>query len=283
MEDYLLSREGEIYTACYFMSIALVAAWEALAPRRALTQPMGLRWFNNIAVTVLDIVLARYIFPLLGIALALTTTQHGWGLLALINSPPALAFAISIVILDLNNYAQHYLLHRIPLLWRLHRMHHSDMDYDFSTSLRFHPLEALFSVGLELVVIFIFGIPAFAYMIYKILRVILAAFVHGNLLIPKHIDKQLRKIIVTPDLHRIHHSASRVESNHNFAGVTPLWDRLFGTYMDQPALGHDKMEVGLLEFREEKHRYLPWMLLQPFMNPSPTGELMPSSLENKAR
>ncbi|MCB1663515.1 MAG: sterol desaturase family protein [Pseudomonadales bacterium] len=277
MQDYFLSHEGEIYTGCYFFAIAIVAALEAVMPRRALCQSMGLRWFGNIAVAIIDILLIRSIFPLLGIALALNSSENNWGLMPLMHVPATLAFAIGIIILDFNNYLQHYLLHRIPLLWRLHRMHHSDMDYDFSTSLRFHPLEAIFSVALELMVIFIFGIPAFAYLIYKLVRVLMAAFVHGNLLIPENIDRQLRKVIVTPDLHRIHHSVSKVESNCNFAGVTPWWDKLFNTYIDCPELGQENMKVGLEQFRETKHRYLPWMLLQPFMNPKPTDDLMPSS------
>lgn len=250
-------------------------------PRQTLSQPMGLRWLGNIAVTILDILLVRTIFPFLGIALALAlnTEQNGWGLMPLLHVPTAWAMLIGIVVLDLNNYLQHYLLHHIPLLWRLHRMHHSDMDYDFSTSLRFHPLEAVFSVAIELFVIFIFGIPAIAYMVYKILRVFMAAFVHGNLRIPKTVDWQLRKILVTPDLHRIHHSASQIEANCNFSGVTPWWDRLFGTYMEHPALGHEKMTVGLAEFRDEKYRYLPWMLLQPFINPKPIDDLILSSSE----
>lgn len=283
MEAYFLSHEGEIYTGCYFFAIALVAGWEALAPRKALRQPMGMRWFSNIAVTVIDILLVRALFPLLGIALALEVTNKGWGLMPWLNTPPLFAFLMGLLILDFNNYLQHYLLHKFPILWRLHRMHHSDTDYDFSTSLRFHPLEAIFSVALELLVIAAFGIPAFAYLIYKIIRVLMAAFVHGNLLIPTQIDRALRIVLVTPDLHRIHHSLSKLESNSNFAGVTPLWDRIFGTYLDQPSQGHEALEIGLKEFREDKYRQLHWMLLQPFLKASRLSGADQPTMENGLR
>ena len=264
MQDYFLSHEGEIYTGCYFFAIAIVAALEAVMPRRALSQSMGLRWFGNIAVAIIDILLIRSIFPLLGIALALNSSENNWGLMPLMHVPATLAFAIGIIILDFNNYLQHYLLHRIPLLWRLHRMHHSDMDYDFSTSLRFHPLEAIFSVALELMVIFIFGIPAFAYLIYKLVRVLMAAFVHCNLLIPENIDRQLRKVIVTPDLHRIHHSVHPDETNSNYGFHLSVWDRIFGSYRDAPRDGQTTMQIGLHEFREAGDQSLWALLINPF-------------------
>lgn len=269
MQELLLSHEGEVYAGCYFLAIALVAAGESVSPRRRLTQPMGLRWSTNILIAIINILLVRSLFPVFGVAFALYVQHQGWGLSRATGMSSALVFLVSIIALDLANYIQHYLLHRVPVLWRLHRMHHSDMDYDFSTALRFHPLEAILSTLVDLLVVLLIGVPAIAYLSYKIVQVVLAYFIHGNLRIPTILDRLLRKVIVTPDLHRIHHSVALRESNSNFGGITPWWDRLFRTYLDQPALGHEKMEVGLTVFRETKHRYLPWMLAQPFLSDSP--------------
>lgn len=265
MLDYLLQHEGAVYAGCYTASIAIVAFWEGIRPRRTLTQPMGLRWSNNILVTLLDVMLVRLTFPLIGITFAIYVANQGWGILHLIQLPPLAAALIALMLLDLGTYIQHFLLHK-PLLWRLHLMHHSDLDYDFSTGLRFHPLEAVFTTVFDLLIIVIIGPPAAVYLFYKLIHTVMAAFAHGNIHLPDAVDRQLRKFIVTPDIHRIHHSATEGETNSNFGGITPWWDRLFGTYIDQPSLGHSRMIVGLPLFRESKHLYLPWMLAQPFMN-----------------
>lgn len=265
MLDYLLQHEGMIYAGCYTASIAIVALWEGIRPRRALEQPMGLRWSSNIMVTLLDLVLVRLTFPLIGIAFAIYAAEKGWGILPLIQLPTLVTALLALILLDLGTYIQHYLLHR-PLLWRIHLMHHSDLDYDFSTGLRFHPIEAIFTTLFELLLIVIIGPTAAIYLLYKLIHTIMAAFGHGNIHLPATVDRQLRKVIVTPDIHRIHHSATAGETNSNFGGVTPWWDRLFGTYIDQPSLGHSGMIVGLPHFRDHKHLYLPWMLAQPFIN-----------------
>lgn len=265
MTKSLLENWSVIYTGLFFGSIALIATWEAFAPRKALTQPMGLRWASNVSITLLNIFLLRLIFPLAPVLLAVYANENNWGLFNIIDAPFILAVAISFTVLDLSAYTQHYLLHRIPLLWRLHIVHHTDIDYDFSTALRFHPLDGVFTSAAVALTVFILGTPAIAVLAYNALHVFMSAFVHGNLKLPKTIDKNLRKMLVTPDLHRIHHSAIENETNSNYGGVTPLWDRLFGTYIDQPTLGHEKMMIGLKEFRDIRSNKLNWMLIQPFL------------------
>jgi len=171
----------------------------------------------------------------------------------------------SFMLLDCANWCLHYLMHRVPILWRLHAVHHSDPDYDFSTGLRFHPLEALTTFGLQSMVIVLLGPSAVVVLFYKLVNVFMSAFAHGNLKLGTGLDRRLRKALVTPDLHRIHHSANPVESSSNYAGITPLWDRLFGTYIDQPRSGHDQLQVGLSGLQTVESVRLHTMLLQPFV------------------
>lgn len=166
--------------------------------------------------------------------------------------------------LDLSRYTAHWLLHHVPALWRLHRVHHSDQDYDITTGLRFHPLEALYTIVYDLVVLLALGAPVLAVVIYRLVNAVMAIFAHANTYIPVRFDRRLRLVLVTPDVHRIHHSAAVAETDSNFGGITPWWDRLFGTYVDQPGDGHEGMAVGLAGYRERKHLRLGWMLLHPF-------------------
>lgn len=262
--DYFLQHHGDIYTGSYFSAYCLVAVWEAFAPRRALSQPMGMRWRANIGITLINIGVVRLFLPLLPVAVALYANDRGVGLLALVPVPVPVAAVLTFIILDGHSWLVHYLLHRVPLLWRLHAVHHSDPDYDFSTSLRFHPIEALLTVAAESLLILLLGPPALAVLCYKVVKVSIGAFAHGNLKLPDGVDGALRRVLVTPDLHRIHHSASPRETNSNFAGITPIWDRLFGTYIDQPAAGHEQLEMGLRGMQTIESVYLRNMLWQPF-------------------
>jgi sterol desaturase/sphingolipid hydroxylase (fatty acid hydroxylase superfamily) len=265
--DGLLAHQGYLFAACYFTALATVAAWEAFSPRRELTQPMGLRWCGNISIALLDIVLTRLLFPLLPITLAIHLNAQDQGIMAMLGLPYLLLFATTFCLLDLGIWTVHYLFHRFPLLWRLHAVHHSDPDFDFSTGLRFHPLEAVLSLAAELLIILLLGPPALAVLLYKCVQVFMAPFVHGNLKIPHNVDHSLRKVLVTPDLHRIHHSALAAEMNSNFGGIIPLWDRLFGTYVDQPEAGHDKLQMGLYGMQTVDSVKLHRMLMQPFRLP----------------
>jgi len=255
-----------IYTGLFFASIALIATWEAFAPRKALSQPMGLRWVSNISIALLNIFLLRVIFPIAPVLLAVYASENNLGLFNLFDAPYVIACIVSFAVLDLSAYTQHYLLHRVPLLWRLHLVHHTDIDYDFSIALRFHPLDGIFTTAAVALTVLILGAPAIAVLIYKCIHVFMAAFAHGNLKLPEAIDRHLRTVLVTPDVHRIHHSATENETNSNYGGVTPIWDRLFGTYIDQPKLGHEKMIVGLKDFRDIKSIKLNWMLALPFLS-----------------
>ena len=271
MTEYFLENGGLVYTGLFFSSIALVAGWKAFAPRKVLSDPMGLRWVSNIAITLLNISLIWIIFPFTPVLLAASASEQNWGLFNLLNAPMLPACIVYIVLLDLGSYTQHYLLHRVPFLWRLHMVHHTDVDYDFSTGLRFHPMDALFTTSFGALIVVLLGAPPISVLIFKCIHVFMAAFAHGNLKLPDTVDRRLRKVLVTPDVHRIHHSATENETNSNFGGLTPLWDRLFGTYIDQPKLGHEKMIVGLKGFHDIRSIKLNWMLLQPFLPNNPNA------------
>lgn len=262
--DDLLAHQGYIFAACYFAALITVATWEAFSPRRTLTQPMGLRWSGNIAIALLDIALTRLLFPLLPITLAIHLNSGERGIMAMLDAPDLLLFVTAFCLLDLGIWLLHNVFHRVPLLWRLHAVHHSDPDFDFSTGLRFHPLEAILSLAAELLIIVILGPPALAVLFYKCVQVFMAPFIHGNLKLPLAVDRRLRKVLVTPDLHRIHHSALAAEMNSNFGGITPWWDRLFGTYVDQPGAGHDALQMGLRGMQTSDSVKLHRMLMQPF-------------------
>jgi sterol desaturase/sphingolipid hydroxylase (fatty acid hydroxylase superfamily) len=255
---------GLIYTGTFFLSICLIAALEAFFPRRKLTQPMGLRWASHAALSAINISLIRSVFPLAQIAVAVYATRAGIGLLNGLDLGPLVSAILAIILLDLWAWTVHYLTHRVPLLWRLHSVHHSDPDYDFSTGLRFHPLEALTTFGLQSIVILLLGPPAIAVFVYKLMTAFMSSFVHANLKLPPGLDRNLRKILVTPDLHRIHHSSTLTETNSNFAGITPFWDRLFGTCIDQPAAGHEALDLGLRGLQSIESIQLRAVLAQPF-------------------
>ena len=250
----------------FFCSIFfLVAIWEQLAPRRALTTSKKMRWFSNLAITFLNPLLLRLVFPVLAINMALIARERGWGLLNNFDLPYGLDLVVGIIVLDLTIYLQHVMFHAIPIFWRLHMMHHADLDYDLTTGLRFHPIEILLSMGIKVSVVAILGPPVAAVLIFEIILNSAALFNHGNVSLPKKLDRILRYIIVTPDMHRVHHSVIIRETNSNYGFNLPWWDRLFGTYCDQPAKGHTDMNIGLAQFREPQKLTLPWLLALPFI------------------
>jgi sterol desaturase/sphingolipid hydroxylase (fatty acid hydroxylase superfamily) len=249
----------------YLGSILLIVAGEALFPRRALRPGMGGRWLNNLLVHAIDIGVIRWAYPLVGVGVAVWGAQRGWGMLSLLEVPVWLAWLLTFLLLDLAYYAQHRLLHHVPWLWRLHRMHHTDRDYDFSTGLRFHPLEALFTTGYDIVVVLLLGAPPEAVALYGFVHLGWSILVHANIAVPTVADRLLRRVLVTPDLHRTHHSAEPGESLTNFGAVSPVWDRLFGSYLDQPAKGQQGMVIGLPGYQDARHQRLDDMLLQPFL------------------
>ena len=264
MEQQLLEYEAMLPFCVLLLAAGLAAAWESWAPRQTFAAPLRTRWINNAALWVVDSLIARWAFPALGVAFALIAARRGWGLLAAIAAPPALAVGVSILALDLARYAEHRLYHLVPLLWRVHRVHHTDTAFDFTLGLRFHPAEGLITAALTLGAIAALGIPPLAVLAYQLLSLASSLLSHANIHIPARVERVLRRVLVTPDVHRIHHSASGDETHGNLGNVFSWWDRLFGTYIAQPAAGHAAMTFGLDRFRRERDRWLPWMLLNPF-------------------
>jgi len=262
--DTLISHEPVLRGGVFLGMIAVMALWEVAVPRRARGLPRRARWVGNIGIVVLNTILVRLLFPLAVVGFALQGEARGWGVLALAPIPGWLLVVIGVIALDLVIYAQHVLFHAVPALWRLHRMHHADLDFDFTTGVRFHPIEILLSVGLKFLAVAALGAPALAVLIFEILLNATSLFNHGNVALPRALDAVLRWVVVTPDMHRVHHSAVRAETDSNFGFSLPWWDRLFGTYKPQPEAGHDAMTIGLPQFRDPSEQRLDRMLSQPF-------------------
>ena len=247
--------------------LALMALWEIAAPWRKPVYRV-IRWPNNLGVVLIDTVLVRLIFPTSAAGFALFAQDSGLGLFNVIDVPWWFAVLVSIIILDLAIYLQHVLFHAIPVLWRLHRMHHADLEFDATTGLRFHPVEILLSMGIKLAVVAVLGPPALAVLIFEVLLNATSMFNHGNVRIPRGIDRILRWVVVTPDMHRIHHSILPSETNSNFGFNLPWWDRLLGTYRDQPRDGYDGMTIGIEQFRTRRDLWVDRMLIQPLIGPA---------------
>ena len=267
MAESLLDQEPGIRLGVFAGVFVLMAVLEALAPRRPLGAPRSRRWVSNLAIVVLDTLAIRLLFPLLAVGMALLAQQRGWGLFNSLAVPAPVAILACVLLLDLAIYAQHRMFHLVPVFWRLHRMHHADTDFDVTTALRFHPLEIILSMVLKLALVALLGAPALAVLIFEILLNATAMFNHANLRLPLPLDRILRIFIVTPDMHRVHHSTRREETDSNYGFNLSLWDRLFKSYRAQPALGHDKMVIGLTDFRTPKDQRLDQLLLQPFRQP----------------
>jgi sterol desaturase/sphingolipid hydroxylase (fatty acid hydroxylase superfamily) len=259
-------REELAIRLIFFSGIfAAVVLWELLAPRRKLTTSKKVRWISNLGITFLNPLLVRLLLPVLAVSMAVKAQERGWGLLNNFDLPYWLDIVVGIIVLDLFIYLQHVMFHAIPVLWRLHMVHHADLDYDVTTGLRFHPIEIILSMGIKLSVVFTFGLAPAAVIIFEVLLNGAAMFNHGNIRLPLKIDRILRYLIVTPDMHRVHHSVIIRETNSNYGFNLPWWDRLFGTYCDQPAKGHEEMTIGLTQFRDSGKLTLPWLLVLPFI------------------
>ena len=253
MNDYILNHEPAIRLACFFGIFAVMAVWELLAPRRRLSQPKARRWFNNLELVVFNTALLRLAFPLAAVGMATTAGLNDWGLFNRVEAPGWLALIASVVILDGAIYLQHVMFHAVPLFWRLHRVHHADLDFDVTTGSRFHPVEILLSMLIKFAVIVLLGPPVVAVVVFEVLLNATAMFNHSNVRLPAPLDALLRRLIVTPDMHRVHHSHLEHETNSNFGFNLSIWDRLFGTYRDQPDEGHEGMVIGIDTFRDADH------------------------------
>ena len=265
MTETLLSSEVSIRLGFFFGVFAAMAAWELAAPRRRLTQSKAVRWYSNLGIVVLNTVLARIVFPLAPVAVAIVAAERDWGIFNVIDIPPGLAIVAAVVILDFAIYLQHVMVHAVPMLWRLHRMHHADLDFDVTTGARFHPVEILLSIAIKMAVIVLIGAAPVAVLIFEVVLNATSMFNHSNVTLPLGLDRVLRLFVVTPDMHRVHHSELPFETNSNFGFNLPWWDRLFGTYRNQPEKGHDAMTIGIDLFRDPGDLHLPKMLAQPFV------------------
>ena len=264
MIDAVLANEPAIRLSVFLGIFAVMALWEVFAPRRTRRFTRLRRWPNNIGIVVVNTVVLRIAFPVAAVGMAAVAEAGGWGLLNSHRPPAWLAVVIAVVLLDLAIYLQHVMVHAVPAFWRLHRMHHADLDFDVTTGARFHPIEILLSMMIKLLVVAALGAPPVAVLIFEVMLNASSMFNHGNVRIPGGLDRVLRWFVVTPDMHRVHHSALRRETNSNFGFSLPWWDRLFGTYRAQPAAGHDAMTIGIEQFREPGDMRLDRMLIQPF-------------------
>jgi sterol desaturase/sphingolipid hydroxylase (fatty acid hydroxylase superfamily) len=262
---FLLQHEAVWRLGCFISVWLVLAAWEWRRPRRALALPRRQRWPANLGIVVVDTLLLRLTVPVLAVDAALLATEQGWGLLNWLNTPFHLAVIVSLLLLDLVIYTQHVVFHRLAWLWPLHRVHHSDTSIDVSTALRFHPLEIILSMLIKLAVVVLFGMPAVAVLLFEMILNATAMFNHSNIELPESVDRVLRRFVVTPDMHRVHHSIHRDETDNNFGFNLPWWDWLFGTYRAQPRDGHIGMAIGLNVFRDRRSVSLPWLLVQPFL------------------
>ncbi len=266
MSEWLLNHEPQVRLSCFFGVLGLMAVWELVAPRRALTASKALRWASNLGLVVLNSVLLRLLFPAAAMGMALLAAERHWGLLNNITLSAGLKVIVAVVALDFAIYLQHVMFHAVPALWRLHRVHHADLDFDVTTGARFHPIEIVLSMLIKFAVIAALGPAPLAVLIFEVLLNATAMFNHSNVRIPLGIDRALRWLVVTPDMHRVHHSIEDHETNSNFGFNLPLWDRLFGTYKDQPDAGHDRMTIGIRELRAPRlAAALPGMLWLPFV------------------
>ncbi len=265
MTDTLLALEPNIRITVFLGVLAAMALWELAAPRRRQDIPRLLRWSNNLALVVIDTILVRLVFPVTAVAFAGYAATQGWGLFNMLTLPAWFALPVSIILLDFAIYVQHVVFHAVPVLWRLHRVHHADQEFDVTTGIRFHPIEILVSMALKFAVILLLGPPALAVLVFEILLNASSLFNHSNVQIPAKLDRVLRFVVVTPDMHRVHHSVLMPETNSNFGFNVPWWDRLLGTYRAQPQAGHDGMTIGLEQFRTPQDQRLDRMLVQPML------------------
>jgi len=242
---------------------AAMALWEILAPRRAASVGRAPRWPSNIAIVAIDAAAVRILIPVAAVGVAVIAAQRGWGLLNIVPWPPLLEGVLGFLALDLAIYAQHVAFHKVPWLWRLHRMHHADLDIDVTTGLRFHPIEILLSMLIKMAVVVLVGVPPVAVIVFEVVLNATSMFNHANATMPPWLDRLVRLVVVTPDMHRVHHSVLRHETDSNFGFNLPWWDRLFRTYRAQPEAGHLGMTIGIPLFRDAEELRLDRMLLQP--------------------
>jgi sterol desaturase/sphingolipid hydroxylase (fatty acid hydroxylase superfamily) len=258
------TNEATIRLGGFIAVLIAMALWEAASPRRPRSYSRFRRWPSNLAVVALNTALVRILLPATAVALAALGAQRGWGLFNNLTLPSWTTVVASIILLDAAIYLQHVMFHAVPALWRVHRMHHTDLDFDVTTGARFHPIEIVLSMLIKFAAVVTLGAPALGVLVFEVLLNATSMFNHGNVGLPRRLDRYLRWLVVTPDMHRVHHSIVVDETNSNFGFNLPWWDRLLGTYRDQPAAGHAGMTIGIEQFRAARELRLDRMLWQPF-------------------
>jgi sterol desaturase/sphingolipid hydroxylase (fatty acid hydroxylase superfamily) len=264
--DTLFNKSEPLIRLGFFFGILIIMfLWEIAAPRRHLTTSKMARWFSNLGLVLIGSVIVRLVQPAGLAGLAFLAQQRGWGIFNLFEISSLLKIIFGVLILDLAIYLQHVMFHSAPLFWRLHMVHHTDMDIDVTTGVRFHPIEIVLSMGIKMIVVILVGAPPVSVLIFEIILNGTSMFNHGNVRYSQNADSFLRLLVVTPEMHRVHHSTIRWEANSNLGFNFPWWDRLFGTYRDQPAKGHLEMTIGLDQYKDPQKLTLPWLIVLPFI------------------
>ena len=261
---FSLNAEVLVRLSSFVGLFALFAVWEFVTPRRIRQHSKSVRWLNNLAIMVLNGLIVRLGIPLAAVGTAVAAQNQNLGLLNIVEMPAVMAIVVAILALDFILYLQHLVFHHVDFLWRLHRMHHADLDVDVTTGLRFHPIEIVLSMAIKMAAVLVLGAPVLAVIAFEVLLNASSLFNHANIYIPEKVDRILRYFIVTPDMHRVHHSVVRRETNSNFGFNVPWWDYLFRTYRAAPQAGQIDMNVGIEYFRTPRDLWLDHLLIQPF-------------------
>ena len=266
MNEFILNNEIAIRLIFFFGIFAVMAIWEIILPKRTLILPKMVRWANNLGLVVFNTLILRLIVPTAAVGVATFVDKNGWGILNYYDLPPAMAIIITLIAMDFIIYLQHVMAHAIPLFWRLHRVHHADLDYDVTTGARFHTIEIILSMLIKFATIIVLGAPVVAVILFEIMLNAMAMFNHGNVGLPRQLDNILRWFIVTPDMHRIHHSIQVDETNSNFGFNLSCWDRVLGTYRHEPRGGEGNMRIGIQNLIDPKQvMWMTGMLILPFI------------------
>lgn len=263
MSDFILTHETSLRLGVFASILLVMMSAEALFPRKARTMSRARRWTSNLLLIVIDGLFVRLLFPIVAVGVAIIAADKGWGVFNLIDLPIWLEITLAIIILDMMIYWQHVASHHIPFLWALHKVHHADRDIDVTTGSRFHPIEIGLSMIYKMALVVILGAPVIAVILFELILNGCAMFNHSNVKLPLGFDRVLRRFIVTPDMHRVHHSTIVPETNSNYGFSLSLWDRIFGSYTAQPSQGHDGMVIGLREYQDAAPASLTWSLLLP--------------------